>query len=229
MKIFSGLLLLACLFTSCKKEEGLSFPTTYFETQYRSSTTVRMYTNQGEVKNEALIKTFIKTFDRYGQYQPKGVSENRSTGDEVVLEKEQEAHFVWGGSPSYYDLLISGNELLFTAKEETTATYGQNDEYAINMMEYISKHKPLIFDKQTLASSSGFNYSYKTKDRLHAYLNGSLLEFPKLLYTIKSGDKRDFRVNSRLLNNEFDPTVLDKLKNEDTLVVQEFVQVFQKK
>jgi hypothetical protein len=224
-KLFTLILGMAIL-TSCEKTDeapAMSYPTTFVSKQYKNTTPIRMYTKNGEVKNPELVKKFAE------KWSSSYYLENKVTGitysEKLTFTSQTTAEAINNGNTKSYAVEKSGSDLILTSPIEGYVKYTPADEYYMNLIDGISKYKPLIYDKQTISSYNGYSYVYKTKPRFYTTLRGNELHYYQMLFTYKSGPKDDYSVKSMKFANRFDPSGIALLQANDTLVVQEFIGI----
>jgi hypothetical protein len=102
------------------------------------------------------------------------------------------------------------------------------DEYGLNLLLAIGKHKPFYYNK-LLASSTGTAYIYRMAVGRFAVAAANHLDFPMLNYVLTQGPSPYRSVYKQgNINNTFDQTAYQQLRAGDTLAVQEFRVRFEK-
>ncbi|MEJ8803875.1 hypothetical protein [Pontibacter sp. H249] len=187
-----------------------------------------MYTIKGGVKDAALIKAFISKNASRINYHQDGKQVESYVGEKLVLQSHAQAEKQMHGHVERYQAKWNGNALELIAEKEGTVMYNQSDEAFINFHTGICKYKPIVYDKQALATSTDFSYQYKTKPQFFASLEGNQLLVDQMIYTLKTGDKNAIMVKGYYISNKFDAKGLANLRANDTLVIQEFVVVADK-
>ncbi|WP_187262827.1 hypothetical protein [Pontibacter beigongshangensis] len=228
MKILYRLLLLLGVFTACNKEEvapELQYPSTYASKNMHNTTSVRMYTSNGEVKDAAVISAFLqKNTQLTPFYHLKDKAIETGGAEKLTFLNAQEAELVSGTNTQRFNIAKNGLELILTNQQETTGTYNRESEAFADFTYAISKYKPIVYDKVAMPLQD-ISYFYKTKSQIFITLKKNEAHFHRLAVTLKRGTKEAYRFNTLRYNNQFDPTGLSLLRNTDTLIVQEFVVV----
>ncbi|MDO6388711.1 hypothetical protein Q4E40_01145 [Pontibacter sp. BT731] len=220
------LLFLALVWLSaCGKDSdgpNMDYPATFQLKRFDQAQPVRMFTRTGEVKDQAFIKSHALTLRMQSLYDLGATEPDDATGTKITFLSGSEAEMD-NGRVTRYDVRKEDNALVLTSREERTAGYSRNDEFYMNLLAGISKHKPLIYDKQPLppALGVGYDYTYKTKEQLAVSLKGQEL----LLHRLAYAHQRQSSGRSMVINNQFDPTGVSVLREGDTLVVQEFAVI----
>ncbi|AMM51880.1 hypothetical protein TH61_12800 [Rufibacter sp. DG15C] len=225
------LLLSLATLTACTDEEtdalGLEYPATFSIAKTHNTTPVRMYTQAGEVKDGTLIKAFVQKWD--DGYFLENKVETISSGESLVFQNSSLVELQNGSTNEAYEVSQKEGELLFTSKKEFSIFVQPSNNHYTQVSKGILKYKPLEYDFKKVPTGTGIQEMYTTKRQLVATLKGQELHVYTLKYTLKSGDQNSYAVNSMTQSNLFDPSGLSNLAAKDTLVVQEFVIVADKK
>jgi hypothetical protein len=229
-KLYSLLLSLATL-TACTDDEtdalGLQYPATFTASKTYNTTPVRMYTQAGEVKDVHRIQSFVQKWGN-GYFLENRV-ENLTTDESLVFQSSSLVELQNASSKEAYEITQKDGELLFTSKKEFNLFVQSSNTHYAQVSKGILKYKPLEYDFKKLSTETGFQETYTTKLQLVATLKGQELHGHTLKFTLKSGDQNSYAVNSMTQSNLFNPSGLSTLAARDTLLVQEFVVVADKK
>lgn len=213
--------------TACSKDGDMprmDYPANFKYKQINNSSPVRMFTRNGEVKDQQLIRKFISN-QNHGWYHPDGLSSEISDEGTFTLQSKSAATYVNGNVVRDYDMAYANGVFTFTSTVEGTLLYNSSGEYGRTLYIAICKYKPLMYDRQVLAPNTGYTYSYKTKAQKFAKLENDKLQFPFMIYTLKAySGPGAYSTSTFAHDNAFDESGISVLNSNDTLVVQEFVQ-----
>ncbi|WP_276497118.1 hypothetical protein [Pontibacter litorisediminis] len=216
-------ILLSCfLFTSCDKEDaspGITYPATYKSETIYNTTPVYMFTSVGEVKDQAVIHAFAKK--RGERYFLENKEEPVSATQLLTLLSAGEAEVTNSdGTTDALDVQQEGKVLLFTSKEEGSVMVPASQVYLSDLLEGLSKYKPIRTEKQELAPATGYAYTYKTRSRFYGEFKDKGLHMHRMFITLKRPNGATVTVGT---SNAFDPEGLNLLQTGDTLLVQSFM------
>ncbi|GGG03537.1 hypothetical protein [Pontibacter amylolyticus] len=211
--------------SACDKDAdgpGLDYPATFELKRIDQVQPVRMFTRKGEVKDQTFIKGHALTLRMQSLYDLGATEPEDASGAKITFLSGSEAAMD-NGRVTKYEVQKQNDALVLTSKEERNGGYSRYDEFYMNLLAGISKHKPLIYDIQPLppALNTGYDYTYKTKERLVASLKRPDL----LLHRLAYAHQRQSSGRGMVVSNQFDPTGISLLREGDTLVVQEFAIV----
>ncbi len=183
-----------------------------------------MYTSNGEVLNAARARAFASTYST--SYHLEDKETDLDTDQKFILRSESEAELSQRGNVTAFEIVEVDGMLQLTSTEENTILENSGSEYLTELKAAISRYKPLQYDRQTLAPTTGYTYSYKTKDRFYASVKGDELHFGRMIFTLKRPNSHGgFSLVTNGSSNFFEPSGVSRLHAGDTLVVQSFINI----
>ncbi|WP_303312702.1 hypothetical protein [Hymenobacter sp. BT730] len=224
------LLLLTALFglSNCQKDPApplLALPGSYYSANEIVAQPIRMYTQQGEVRNDALIDDFIRR-----EYQPAGFPRtNLSIGDSLLLLTIPEKGPVTLVSKTFY-------KTYFAQAQVSGQTH---DSFALTRLDSITQRVPLatptrcavLMDQMEqappsrrcfpISSTTGYAQFCWLKQAYAIGIRDGQLFLPVFNYLVKS----DFSAGRCMFGrsgqwNLFNSAIRSQLLAGDTLVVQ---------
>jgi hypothetical protein len=227
MKKLYLFLLSLCVLASCDQdsaEPSQDYPVTFATKKIINTGPIRMYTSHGEVLNAARAKAFASIYAT--AYHLEDKETELDIDQKFTLRSESEAEVSQRGSVTAFEIGQVDGMLQLTSTEENTILETAGSEYLTNLQAAISRYKPLQYDKQPLAPTTGYTYSYKTKGRFYASIKSDELHLGRMIFTLKrSNSHGGFSVVTSGSSNFFDPSGVSMLHAGDTLIVQSFINV----
>ncbi|MBF4514857.1 hypothetical protein IRZ71_00785 [Flavobacterium sp. ANB] len=209
-------------------EEVFNYPSTLKLTQYEILENVRVFTKNGEVKNENLINKFITG----GGFEPsifelKGQSSSFEKGDIINYKTKDSVEFEWGNSKQKLTVKDVGKEVYFYPKD--TLTYYYANQGTLDTFFYqMGNYKP--YYKKIDMPGNFPDVAVKYYAAIVASGNPNKLTINSMTYKlIRSSNTQIFGSSQRfVLNNGFDKNVLSLLNQGDTIAVQNTKMVYEK-
>jgi hypothetical protein len=202
------LTLTVLLLTNCKKkdtEKPIVFPVTFYAEKLQVTSIIRMFTKDGEIKDQQKIERFVKNVIYFNLEQ-----EQNDIGSEAVTFFSKEKAYFSGNEASIFDVTQSGQQFLFTSEMKyILAPSNQND---------FTKH---IFKHRNVKTDGGFASSEVREVRV-AYGNYQQIQFPILAYHTFSGNlNTSFKLGGTTFN-EFNEGVMAYMKTGDTIAIKSY-------
>ena len=196
------------LLTNCKKndtEKPIVFPVTFYVEKLEVTSGVRMFTKDGEIKDQQKIGNFVKNVVYFNLEQ-----EQSDIGTEAITFLSKEKAYFTGNDASKFDVIQMGPQFLFTSEMKyLSAPSNQND-----FTKHILKHRNVKTD-------GGFASSEAREVRV-AYGNYQQIKFPILAYHTLSGNANSYFKLGGSTFNEFNEGVLAYMKTGDTIAVKSY-------
>lgn len=210
---------LTVLLLSCKKEElrGPQFPSELSLISIEKKQVVRLFTNKREITDPKTINDFVKGSTYFG------IRDNLLTTDEKIIFKSIDSAFV-GTIPNPYTIQNRGDTLQFFSTLEGSFS-----------AEFARLFYPMSRYRGTLIYSPFFGYT--AKNIMVGYgnynrLNMSVYSF-KLTRSSKILFNNEEHVNRSVYSgttfNEFDPAYISRVPDTDTLAIEEYSFIFEKR
>ncbi|MDJ1496193.1 hypothetical protein QNI19_24865 [Cytophagaceae bacterium DM2B3-1] len=202
--------------SSCKKDEEpvLLYPSIYHTKEIFVTSDVRLFTKQGEVKDQAIITDFTNRFHEPWDFiKPKsGVIASSDRDTVKILAKDNAKIGRYAGN---FHVEFHDNMIYFVPQD--TARF--EVDYMYELMLAIQKYKPLYENRFPISTSSGYKTIAQSVVGSYAKYTSSQLTFPMLSFLLTQ--RGGYSYYSIRYNNSFDPTGYKALNTGDTLVVQE--------
>jgi hypothetical protein len=213
-------LLLSCRKTAQEDNYDETFPTYYeaYQTRYLTPY-VRMFTQGGEVRNNAVIDNYLSRWQLYPGFVYSESVPAYHFDFGVYMYSQDSIRFEWSGSP-WYPQTWTGGYLQSTARERRIIfrnKYTYNAPPDPNFLKIISKNR---FPYEVFSLSPP---RYEYVPAFTAYRTESTLEIPVIAYDIGP-----MPVPYRALG-PFDENCYKALVPGDTLLIQECVLVLKKR
>ncbi|GAA4295330.1 hypothetical protein [Nibribacter koreensis] len=232
MKNLYLLLLFLASLTACGDKEddaiGLDYPATFTLTKHSTASPVRMFTANGEVKDQAVIRSFTQRINMDYFSLENTVLDISSWSEQVTFLNGTEAEVKTSSRSEGYEVSQKDGDLLLTAKKESTIL-SPSQTHSSKVATGILKHKPLKYNEVVLPPGSGASSSYTTRAQMVASLKDAEVHLHQLAHALKSGTQTSYSINASKVLNKFDVSGVALLQATDTLLVQEFVMVGEKK
>ncbi|MDJ1469024.1 hypothetical protein [Xanthocytophaga flava] len=221
---YCHILVIVLLIWSCKKDNEpiFPYPSIYHATRSEITSDVRLFTKQGEIKDQMVITDFMKRYNTAWTTIIAPKSETVTYQDTVkILTKDN----VQG--PFYLkDAYLQFNENIIYIISRDTGYSDLNEFYESNVV--FGKYKPIYEKKVYYSPSTGVNPRVFTIPINYAEYTSEQLKFLTLSYMVKRGTGAYYSTYGSRYNNSFDPTSYKALLADDTLVVQESNIVYEK-
>ncbi|GAA4295333.1 hypothetical protein [Nibribacter koreensis] len=232
MKKLLLLLLALSTLTGCDKEEDEevvkkeepaptpTYPSTYLIEYKKNVTPIKMYTRLGEVKNDALIKSFVKRHASiYGYYQT-NVTEKTSNSSTLVFNSATELYASNARDGEYYDIkTLEDGDIVLTSRREWEALRTKSGNTFSDFVETISKVKTIVKDPQPAPYSPGGTV-YKTREQVVGTFAGNELLIHSTIITWKHTYEYGTIIYPGTYNIKFDPAGISGMGEKDTLLIQ---------
>ncbi|RZJ52768.1 MAG: hypothetical protein EOO44_10755 [Flavobacterium sp.] len=208
------------------KDEEITYPSTLELTQYEITENVRIFTKDGEVKDQKVINKFINEGFGHNIFQPKGYSSNFEKANVINYKSQDSAVFNWGTFKEKLAVKKVGNEIYFSPKD--TVTFFTNEESLLSFIGQMGKYKP--YYKFTFVPANPPGHVVKRYSSFVASGNANKLTFNCMSYSvILQRNMMVYGMSENIIyNNGFDNNVLSQLRNGDTLALQNTKLIFEK-
>lgn len=203
-----SLALTVLLFTNCKKndaEKPIVFPVTFYAEKLEVTSGVRMFTKDGEIKDQQTIGKFVKNVIYFNLEQ-----EQNDIGSEIITFLSKEKAYFTGNDASKFDVAQSGSQFLFTSEMKYISAPSNQNHFT----NHILKHRNVKTD-------GGFA-SREAREVRVAYGNYQQIKSPILAYHTFSGNANNYFKLGGSTYNEFNEGVLAYMKTGDTIAVKSY-------
>lgn len=222
MKNLSLLLAALLVLAACEKVEAplqLEYPSLYRGVRFENTTSVRLFTQSGEITDGGLINRFSERFGENFLY-PNSLSTQPAQADSIRLLTATDAQIKEGNSFKNHILIINGRDLSFVPLDTARAQGGS--EYEFNLHNAIGVRKPAYQKRNQVPGPGGFITVYDLVVEKFATATPEQLDFLVINYVLSRGGGLNRSVRKVSFNNQFDMDAHKLLQTGDTLAVQEF-------
>lgn len=202
---------------SCTKNED--YQSTLVATDYQILAYPKLYTRSGEVTDRSIVDNYIKTA-RPGYFYMNGDTVITVPADTITFEKADTAYFK--PHHSYGKRIVKRNgPYLYFYMVDTLVGYRTAENVLSNITNNIGIVKPY---RRSICTFCSFDLVY---DAYIAIGSQRQLQFPLLTYQITRQANGSYYGSARKnYNNVLDLSVLNLLKDGDTLAVQTARRVY---
>lgn len=215
-------------------EPVFDYPVTLRATGYEIKSKIRMYTPNGEVKNQAFINDYVNRPPVPETMPADNTLFYIDTNTLVDVSKFGLLNYthkdtILFDDPEPWNKRIvkkeNGYNYFYMRDTLTTLSQQGSNEHLNTIMDNIGTYKP--YRKPFMLGGEPLYWRYY--DARIAKGNPNKLEFPNLIYKISTKNNSGYSYTStKHYNNIFDPSVLNLLQPGDTLLVQEVNIIYTK-
>jgi hypothetical protein len=214
---------------ACENVEmlGHTYPSYYRAVRFENTTTVRLFTQSGEVTDAGLTERFTQRFGQDFLF-PSNLTRQINPPDSIRLLSESDAQLKVGSIYKNFILIINGNGKNLSFLPQDTARSTARNEFEFNLHTAIGIRKPIYQKKNTVPGTAGSISTFDVVEEKFAMASSGQLDFPVVNYVLTRGGGLNRNVRKVSFNNQFDPTAHRMLQAGDTLAVQEFKMTYEK-
>ncbi len=216
--------LLAIIILACKKtkiDPAPQFPSTLYLNGITKKSTIRLFTNKGEITDQSVIDKFIKGTKGFTRKDTSFIS------DETLIFFSADS----AGIPNLFNSLTvvkKENQLIFKSTNRNIISDAQLSS-SYKMTKYQSEIKPVWDGKFSV-------YNMLVGYGNYSALNLSVFEYNRIGWYIQwnwsddsSPDIWDKSSSSGTIFNEFNESYINSVGKYDTLAIQEYFYSFRKR
>lgn len=194
--------------TSCKKNDTkkpVVFPVTLYTQKLEVATGIRMFTKDGEIKDQQQIAKFSKDI----LYFSLELEQGEIGAKAITFISNEKAHFEYNDVLKY-EVAISDKQFLFTSEMKYYSTSYNPNEFTNHILKYRN------------VKAAGPFWGSEFREVRVAYGDYKQLQFPILAYHTVSRDVNKHFTLGGTTFNEFNEGILSYMKTGDTIAVKNY-------